>query len=524
MSKITKTLSPVAIAILILSITLSIISCSKKLEVREERWPNGNLKIKYTFRQRDDGKDIFHGEYSGWYQNGSKEYTDTYNNGSLIHRIKWFPKGNTKLEQNYKNGQFQGQSLSWYESGSKESEALFENGRGLETLYYENGAKKAERNFNNSKLNGKTTLWDENGSINAILNYKDGNLDGKCKIMYANGNIQKEQLYKTGEPTEIYTEWDENGVITVESAGEAFRGLKWGMSKNEVMEFETNAEFEKSSSSLDSSVESLYFCDKRKDIMGSDIEYIFVNDKLVCGKIAMFVRDEIKQLEDGLTTEYGSPIRNQKDIRLSKYSESEFREIQRKGKAYGFQVYDSDLGEHETKYTLTWDPLYSKITLTYDCHWGEFRSRKTYNNGKLQFESKLLGESYTNAKRNIEYGKAYAENLRHNNKIAQQQKKEAEDRKSSQKRIEKNILFKSKTQAEVSKSPIAKHTPPVLKKKDEKGLNVTGVITGAKGKVAIINGELMGKGDTINGYKIINVLDYGVELEKDGKKELFRIN
>ena len=41
--------------------------------------------------------------------------------------------------------------------------------------------------------------------------------------------------------------------------------------------------------------------------------------------------------------------------------------------------------------------------------------------------------------------------------------------------------------------------------------------------MAIINGELVEEGEVVNGYKVLKIQAYGVEMEKDGKKELFRI-
>jgi antitoxin component YwqK of YwqJK toxin-antitoxin module len=72
------------------------------MEIREDKFKNGRLKIRFHVKQDAQGKEVKHGLYTRWYANGNK-----------------------KLEGRYVNGKKEGTFTEWRINGSKESETVF---------------------------------------------------------------------------------------------------------------------------------------------------------------------------------------------------------------------------------------------------------------------------------------------------------------------------------------------------------------------------------------------------------------
>lgn len=89
----------------------------------------------------------------GFFQSGSGEYKEFYDNGNL------------KVIGKMKDGIHEGKWMYYYEDGSLEGEADFTNGEGDYTGYYQNGKIKMKGKIKNGKNVGNWELYKEDGSV-----------------------------------------------------------------------------------------------------------------------------------------------------------------------------------------------------------------------------------------------------------------------------------------------------------------------------------------------------------------------
>lgn len=141
------------------------IGCGAKREIRETKYPNGQLKEQYYVKRDKERNYVKEGLCIFWYENGHKQSECTYKDG-----IKegpstlWYENGQKFSENTYKNGKVEGLFTSWYENGQKCSESTWKDGKkeGLFTSWHLNGKKQWECNCKDGK-EVSSTYWDENG-------------------------------------------------------------------------------------------------------------------------------------------------------------------------------------------------------------------------------------------------------------------------------------------------------------------------------------------------------------------------
>jgi antitoxin component YwqK of YwqJK toxin-antitoxin module len=80
---------------------------------------------------------------------------------------EYYPNGQLKDEEVYRDGKREGLSRWYYEGGKLKGEATFKNGEyeGLLRDYYENGQLKFEAVYQNGKPDGPFKSYDENGRL-----------------------------------------------------------------------------------------------------------------------------------------------------------------------------------------------------------------------------------------------------------------------------------------------------------------------------------------------------------------------
>ena len=124
-------------------------SCTKKIEVTEQKYKDGSPKLVVTYEVNGDTKTKL--SAIQYYQNGQIEYQGSYN----------------------KEGKRVGHWVYYYEDGTLWSEAEYLNGErhGKSAVYYENGKVRYTGNYKDGKTVGKWLFYDEKGNIVKELNY-----------------------------------------------------------------------------------------------------------------------------------------------------------------------------------------------------------------------------------------------------------------------------------------------------------------------------------------------------------------
>jgi len=120
---------------------ISLLACSKKETIVEERFPDGSEKIVKTYKVKGDDK-------------------------SLIKEIRFYANGKKEFEGEYKNNLKHGEWTYWYKNGFVWSEGFFHEGKsdGIRKVYHENGQLYYEGEYDKGKAIGTWIFYDENGN------------------------------------------------------------------------------------------------------------------------------------------------------------------------------------------------------------------------------------------------------------------------------------------------------------------------------------------------------------------------
>jgi len=115
-----------------------------RVQVIEQYWANGQLKVRREVLRRPDGSLVDHGSFIEWYDNGQKRYEAAYEHGRL-HGVEtqWHRNGQKSTEQHYRHGLRHGPRYVWDE----------------------NGTKRKEEHFCDDRPCGAWTVWDKDGRI-----------------------------------------------------------------------------------------------------------------------------------------------------------------------------------------------------------------------------------------------------------------------------------------------------------------------------------------------------------------------
>jgi antitoxin component YwqK of YwqJK toxin-antitoxin module len=192
----------------------------EKLEVRTEKYPNGQLQTKGKVSVRD-GEDIQVGVWTHWFEDGSKAAEVSYKDGNEEGPMRmWHPNGKEKMSATLKNGKPSGTANFWYENGNKERTEHYRDGayHGSIESWYENGQIANRHNMVDGKAEGADQGWYPNGKEMFSKLFKDGLADGKATAWYESGSRRWEFTYLKGQLHGSYTRWYRDGQIWFEGS------------------------------------------------------------------------------------------------------------------------------------------------------------------------------------------------------------------------------------------------------------------------------------------------------------------
>ena len=125
----------------------------EKVEVVEEHWPNGKLRLRREVTRAPDDTLVDEGRYTRWYDNGQKEYEGVFVHGKPDGvATSWHCNGLKWIEEHYVQGQREGVRLDWDE----------------------NGILRKEEHFSEDKPDGTWSTWDAKGKLKTQQKYEKG--------------------------------------------------------------------------------------------------------------------------------------------------------------------------------------------------------------------------------------------------------------------------------------------------------------------------------------------------------------
>jgi len=148
-----------------------------QVEIREEYFPDGTVRVRAEGRLDDDGEFIVHGMLTNYWENGQKKSEVSYVQG-FMHgpRTAWYESGQIWSLGRNVDGAAEGTWSEWYPDGRKAREMNFQHGayQGAYTEWHDNGQKRREVEFVKGKKQGLETFWDEEGNVLGQTEYVDG--------------------------------------------------------------------------------------------------------------------------------------------------------------------------------------------------------------------------------------------------------------------------------------------------------------------------------------------------------------
>ena len=199
-----------ALFLLVLVATITAQGAERKLTKHTDKHPNGKLKQQYSTYTDDKGKEIRHGVFTAWFENGQKrvevKFLDGEPTGALL---AWYASGKRRAEVNASDGE--GTETTWYESGQKKEHTWNKGDDFRSEQWYESGQRMALAEAKGGV--GAIQQWHENGTKMHEATVKGGKLDGPSASWYANGKMKEKGVFKNDVPVGLTESWDSQGSV-----------------------------------------------------------------------------------------------------------------------------------------------------------------------------------------------------------------------------------------------------------------------------------------------------------------------
>ena len=176
----------------------------RAIEIIQERYPGGELKVRREVTQDSQDNYILHGEWKMWDE-----------------------AGNLVGAGEYRNNRREG---AWFRiHGAKDAE-LF-----TAKPYTEfSGPFRSEATFTDGRLEGKWVITDSEGRIVSEAEYSNGVLDGVSKWNYASGNLMKEASFENGLLNGLVRTYDADSTLIEEEKYEEGHKIAMKVERNKA--------------------------------------------------------------------------------------------------------------------------------------------------------------------------------------------------------------------------------------------------------------------------------------------------
>lgn len=190
-----------------------------EVELIQERYPNGAIKIEREMIQDAEGNYIRHGSWTHYEQGGNilargrYEKEERHGTWTRLYKGDESPiftqapyneyKGPFISQTTFENGRLNGK---WIISDSKQhkiSEITFENGQrnGIATWWYANGSKMQEIPYRDGLVDGELQQWDVDAKPIKQETYQAGRRTTTSVAHYPNGQKRSEESFLTAPVT-----------------------------------------------------------------------------------------------------------------------------------------------------------------------------------------------------------------------------------------------------------------------------------------------------------------------------------
>lgn len=159
---------------------------------------HGNAQVRWLGKYKD-GKAI--GLITEWYEHLQKQRETMLKNGKQIWFRTWYTDGQKAREVHY-NGDKPWSAKTWKPDGTPCPDTDLKDGNGALFQYYDNGQKSMEENFTNGNEDGNNRSWHENGQKIYESSRKDGKVHGLETHWDKDGNMTSQTKWQNGKKVE----------------------------------------------------------------------------------------------------------------------------------------------------------------------------------------------------------------------------------------------------------------------------------------------------------------------------------
>jgi uncharacterized protein len=184
---------------------------SKKEGAWKYYYPSGNLRLEEEYK---DGKVI--NEASSWYPGGIISRQVKYDSEGEDTETREYSEGGVLESLAVRKGEDEYEYTFYYPSGAVRKKATYQDDKlkdGKIIIYFENGAKEKELNYKNESLDGVYISYFENGKIDEKMTYAEDKLTGTYLSYYDNGQLAIEANYIDGYAQGTRTEYRYDGSL-----------------------------------------------------------------------------------------------------------------------------------------------------------------------------------------------------------------------------------------------------------------------------------------------------------------------
>jgi antitoxin component YwqK of YwqJK toxin-antitoxin module len=207
---------------------------------RQGRWftfyQNGNIRTEVSYRD-----DLMHGYFKEYAENGDLMKILRYEYGEILKeapevqkmdiRQEYYPNGKVKISAMFRNGIQEGIQQEYDSTGIVVRSQEFRNGKlsgegivqddgekhGPWKDYFPDGSLKAEGSYDHGKQVGEWKFYYPSGKIEQRGKFsKSGKPDGTWRWYFDNGQLLREENYRAGLKDGLSTTYDETGKVIEE--------------------------------------------------------------------------------------------------------------------------------------------------------------------------------------------------------------------------------------------------------------------------------------------------------------------
>jgi antitoxin component YwqK of YwqJK toxin-antitoxin module len=128
-------------------------------------WWEGTMRVDLM---EVEGKEVRHGPWTAWHENGVKQYEGEYQNDKPVGlHTWWYANGQKQISGHFVGGRETGRWTWWHDNGFKSIEGEFIEGKreGHWTAWHRTGQKSQSGKYAAGKKTGQWATWDEAGKF-----------------------------------------------------------------------------------------------------------------------------------------------------------------------------------------------------------------------------------------------------------------------------------------------------------------------------------------------------------------------